>query len=111
MHGAQLDNFGGHSVGATPLPIPNREVKPDSADGTRGESPRESRTPPNYLTRAAKAALVVLLRRLRRAELRLPVGIEVPQPANALVERRMGDEERGETFLREGVRGVERLGR
>jgi hypothetical protein len=26
--------FGGFSVGATPLPIPNREVKPHSADGT-----------------------------------------------------------------------------
>ncbi len=44
-----FDNFGGHSVGGTPLPIPNREVKPDCADGTRGESPRESRSPPNYL--------------------------------------------------------------
>jgi RimJ/RimL family protein N-acetyltransferase len=53
-----FDNFGGHSVGGTPLPIPNRAVKPDSADGTRGESPRESRTPPNYLRqRAARAAL------------------------------------------------------
>ena len=56
-NGATFDNFGGHSVGGTPLPIPNREVKPDSADGTRGASPRESRTPPNYLERAARAAL------------------------------------------------------
>ncbi len=42
-----LDNLGGHSGGDTPLPIPNREVKPASADGTRGASPRESRTPPS----------------------------------------------------------------
>jgi hypothetical protein len=26
--------YGGHGDGATPLPIPNREVKPISADGT-----------------------------------------------------------------------------
>ena len=44
--GRRLDNLGGHSGGDPPLPIPNREVKPASADGTRGASPRESRTPP-----------------------------------------------------------------
>ena len=27
-------NKGGHSAGAPPLPIPNREVKPRHADGT-----------------------------------------------------------------------------
>jgi hypothetical protein len=42
---------GGHSGGGTPLPIPNRAVKPASADGTRGESPRESRTPPDSFIR------------------------------------------------------------
>ena len=41
-----LDNFGGHSGGGTPLPIPNREVKPASADGTRRATSRESRSPP-----------------------------------------------------------------
>ena len=41
-----LDNFGGHSDGETPLPIPNREVKPVSADGTRRATSRESRSPP-----------------------------------------------------------------
>jgi hypothetical protein len=46
-----FDNLGGHSDGDTPLPIPNREVKPASADGTRGASPRESRTPPSFLAR------------------------------------------------------------
>jgi hypothetical protein len=40
---------GGLSGGETPLPIPNREVKPASADGTRRVTSRESRTPPVYL--------------------------------------------------------------
>ena len=37
---------GGYSDGVPPLPIPNREVKPDRADGTA--HPRESRSPPFY---------------------------------------------------------------
>ena len=36
------------SDGVPPLPIPNREVKPDRADGTA--HPRESRSPPFYKT-------------------------------------------------------------
>ena len=39
-------NFGGHSEGETPLPIPNRAVKPLSADGTWDSRPWESRSPP-----------------------------------------------------------------
>ena len=42
------DSFGGHSGGGTPLPIPNREVKPVSADGTRRATSRESRSPPIF---------------------------------------------------------------
>ena len=38
--------FGGDSEGETPLPIPNRAVKPLSADGTWASRPRESRSPP-----------------------------------------------------------------
>src|SRR4051794_39656887 len=38
---------GGHSERDTPLPIPNRVVKPLSADGTWGASPWESRSPPD----------------------------------------------------------------
>ena len=34
------------ATGVPPLPIPNREVKPDRADGTA--HPRESRSPPFY---------------------------------------------------------------
>ena len=37
---------GGYSEGETPLPIPNRAVKPLSADGTWPARARESRTPP-----------------------------------------------------------------
>ena len=45
---AHLTGFGGHSGGVTPVPIPNTEVKPTSADGTWEETPRESRTPPDF---------------------------------------------------------------
>src|SRR5690606_38799492 len=37
---------GGYSGGDPPVPIPNTEVKPSSADGTGGGSPRESRSLP-----------------------------------------------------------------
>ena len=51
-----LDNFGGFSVGETPLPIPNRAVKPHSADGTWPSRAWESRSPP-FLHRAAPGRL------------------------------------------------------
>jgi hypothetical protein len=37
---------GDDSGGEPPVPIPNTEVKPSSADGTKGETPWESRTLP-----------------------------------------------------------------
>ena len=37
---------GGHSEGATPVPFPNTEVKPFSADGTARETVWESRSSP-----------------------------------------------------------------
>ena len=40
--------FGGDSDGDTPVPIPNTEVKPVSADGTWAEMPWESRTSPDF---------------------------------------------------------------
>src|SRR5262249_27279722 len=43
---ARLYNFGGHTGRETPLPIPNREVKPARADGTRRATSRGSRAPP-----------------------------------------------------------------
>src|SRR5437764_3270116 len=39
---------GGYSEGETPLPIPNRAVKPLSADGTWLERAWESRSPPVF---------------------------------------------------------------
>ena len=44
--GVVSPDSGGHCEGETPLPIPNRAVKPLSADGTWPARARESRTPP-----------------------------------------------------------------
>ena|GEM_PF-1347072 len=41
--------LGGHSERGTPVPIPNTEVKPLSADGTALATVWESRTPPNLI--------------------------------------------------------------
>ena len=48
-------HFGGHSERETPLPIPNRVVKPLCADGTWPERAWESRSPP-FISRAAPRA-------------------------------------------------------
>src|SRR5215813_8790546 len=48
---------GGYAGGATPVPIPNTEVKSSRADGTAGETLWESRTPPGLLTARASARL------------------------------------------------------
>src|ERR1700704_6075203 len=53
LKGERTD-LGGYSGGVTPVPIPNTAVKPASADGTWGESPWESRTPPVSLERAPR---------------------------------------------------------
>jgi hypothetical protein len=44
---------GGHGGGETPVPIPNTAVKPARADGTWGEAPWESRSPPGFLRHRA----------------------------------------------------------
>ena len=44
---------GGVAGGATPVPIPNTEVKPSRVDGTAGETLWESRTLPELFTRRA----------------------------------------------------------
>ena len=41
---------GGYGEGETPLPFPNRAVKPLSADGTWPERAWESRSPPVFLS-------------------------------------------------------------
>jgi hypothetical protein len=51
--GAVSPIFGGYGEGETPLPIPNRAVKPLSADGTWCASAWESRSPPISFKRAA----------------------------------------------------------
>jgi RimJ/RimL family protein N-acetyltransferase len=47
--GVVSQDSGGYGEGETPLPIPNRAVKPLSADGTWPARARESRTPPVYI--------------------------------------------------------------
>ena len=46
---AECKVSGGHGGGETPVPIPNTAVKPARADGTWGEAPWESRSPPGFL--------------------------------------------------------------
>jgi hypothetical protein len=52
---------GGFGERETPLPIPNRAVKPLSADGTWLARARESRTPPVYLHRPSLRGRPVLV--------------------------------------------------
>src|SRR5580704_5129547 len=56
---------GGHRIRVTPVPIPNTEVKPDTADGTAWETVWESRSLP---------ALFATARELRFAGFRLYTG-------------------------------------
>src|SRR3982074_3383715 len=44
---------GGHRIRVTPVPIPNTEVKPDSADGTAWETVWESRSLPAVFSKPA----------------------------------------------------------
>src|SRR6185436_11782975 len=80
-----LDNLGGHSGGDTPLPIPNREVKPASADGTRGASPRESRTPPIFSQSGSPLARAS--RRARQRTLARQFRIVAASPTTLLARR------------------------
>ena len=74
------NNFGGDSGGGTPLPIPNRAVKPASADGTRRATSRESRSPPTSFERPPLGGL--FRGPLRRAELVAPVRVELAHIRN-----------------------------
>ena len=49
--------FGGDCGGVTPVPIPNTEVKPSSADGTWSETAWESRSPPDFSQKGAPHGL------------------------------------------------------
>src|SRR5579862_4308417 len=44
---------GGHRIRVTPVPIPNTEVKPDTADGTARETVWESRSLPAVIVKPA----------------------------------------------------------
>jgi hypothetical protein len=46
---------GGLAGGATPVPIPNTEVKPSKADDTAAERQWESRTLPGFKKKPARA--------------------------------------------------------
>ena len=65
--------FGGDSDRATPVPIPNTEVKPVSADGTWVDSPWESRTPPDFSKQGA---------RLQSGPLFVVLSVVLPLPAS-----------------------------
>src|SRR5690242_20787453 len=62
--GVVSQDSGGHGEGETPLPIPNRAVKPLSADGTWLARAWESRTPPVFPSEYVMS--VSPLRRRRR---------------------------------------------
>ena len=49
MHSSQLSFSGIYVEGVTPLPIPNREVKPPGADGTMWVTAWESRSMPDFI--------------------------------------------------------------
>ena len=57
-----LDNSGGDSERDPPVPIPNTEVKPFSADGTWLETARESRTLPDSTRNLANAGFFFYVR-------------------------------------------------
>ena len=57
---------GGYCAGETPLPIPNRAVKPRSADGTWDSRSWESRSPPVLLVTSRPTGRLVVVAGLRR---------------------------------------------
>jgi hypothetical protein len=59
--GRSLTICGGDCERETPLPIPNRAVKPLSADGTWPARARESRTPPLYFDEPSRQGRLVLV--------------------------------------------------
>jgi hypothetical protein len=59
--GRSLAICGGDCERETPLPIPNRAVKPLSADGTWPARARESRTPPLYFDEPSRQGRLVLV--------------------------------------------------
>ena len=56
----KLTISGGNDEGVPPVPIPNTEVKPFSADGTWLVTARESRSPPDSKYNCRRDAAVIL---------------------------------------------------
>ena len=52
----KITHSGGDNEGVTPVPIPNTEVKPFSADGTWLETARESRSLPDSISACCNSA-------------------------------------------------------
>src|SRR6266516_4862897 len=51
-----ISGFGDNGGGETPVPFPNTEVKPSSADGTAGVTRRESRSSPSIFFESRQAS-------------------------------------------------------
>ena len=49
----RFNKYSGDSARDTPVPIPNTEVKPNNADGTRRATSRETRKPLNNIVTIA----------------------------------------------------------
>ena len=54
--GLETSLSGGHRRGATPVPIPNTEVKPSTGDGTNGAIRWESSKLPGFIMKRAVPA-------------------------------------------------------
>src|SRR5437764_11287240 len=97
---------GGKSGGETPVPIPNTEVKTASADGTWGETPRESRSPPDLCDERPRrsgnacAGALVAFGGLRRARRYARRHAETRRPQAALPARRSSRSSRHRSFDR-----------
>src|SRR4029079_9973110 len=94
-----FDNFGGHTGRETPLPIPNREVKPATADGTRRANSRERRSPAIIFEGEPRERLFFVSGGGFALDAVAPGGIELPQPAHPLRDRGVRDEQGAEPGL------------
>src|SRR5207237_2796178 len=108
--GTDLKISGGHSGGVTPVPIPNTEVKPASADGTWGETPWESRSPPDFSRKSPRSGgSFACWVRSRQAAPTAPIVVATaPSIVGAPAARGRGTEELGR---RRSSRGRQRSGR
>src|SRR4051794_29722300 len=112
MRGAEVSHhFGGHSERDTPLPIPNRVVKPLCADGTWFARAWESRSPPISFTGPPFRGRPFFLRVSGRFVAAGPLGLRAPSSACPRLRRpatRSGGDSRfpGRLRLRSRSEGV-----